>query len=41
MTASVSCFSILQGLATAMDTLLPAAWTSSDPSRVGLWAQRM
>ncbi|KAK4685500.1 multidrug resistance protein, MATE family, partial [Tremellales sp. Uapishka_1] len=34
MTASVSCFSILQGLATALDTLLPAAWTSSDPSRV-------
>ncbi|WVQ73147.1 hypothetical protein IAR50_002711 [Cryptococcus sp. DSM 104548] len=41
MTASVSCFSILQGLATALDTLLPAAWTSSDPSRVGLWTQRM
>ncbi|RSH91040.1 hypothetical protein EHS25_010216 [Saitozyma podzolica] len=40
MTASVSSFSILQGLATALDTLLPAAWTSSDPSRVGLWAQR-
>ncbi|WVQ80696.1 hypothetical protein IAT38_002801 [Cryptococcus sp. DSM 104549] len=41
MTASVSCFSILQGLATALDTLLPAAWTSSEPSRVGLWTQRM
>ncbi|WVF68910.1 hypothetical protein IAT40_003683 [Kwoniella sp. CBS 6097] len=41
MTAAVSCFSILQGLCTAMDTLLPAAWTSSDPSRVGLWTQRM
>ncbi|WWC88469.1 uncharacterized protein L201_003380 [Kwoniella dendrophila CBS 6074] len=41
MTAAVSSFSILQGLCTAMDTLLPAAWTSSDPSRVGLWAQRM
>ncbi|KAL7420831.1 ethionine resistance protein [Cryptotrichosporon argae] len=41
MTASVSCFSILQGLATALDTLLPAAWTSSDPSRVGLWTQRI
>jgi MATE family multidrug resistance protein len=24
-----------------VDTLLPAAWTSSDPSRVGLWTQRM
>ncbi|WVW84771.1 hypothetical protein I302_106806 [Kwoniella bestiolae CBS 10118] len=41
MTAAVSSFSILQGLCTAMDTLLPAAWTSSDPSRVGLWTQRM
>ncbi|WVR06419.1 hypothetical protein IAU60_003450 [Kwoniella sp. DSM 27419] len=41
MTAAVTSFSILQGLATAMDTLLPAAWTSSDPSRVGLWTQRM
>ena len=27
--------------ARAVDTLLPAAWTSSDPTRVGLWAQRM
>ncbi|KAK8858653.1 hypothetical protein IAR55_002882 [Kwoniella newhampshirensis] len=41
MTASVTSYSILQGLATALDTLLPAAWTSSDPSRVGLWTQRM
>jgi MATE family multidrug resistance protein len=41
MTASVTCFSIVQGLATALDTLLPAAWTSNDPSRVGLWTQRM
>lgn len=56
MTASVSSFSILQGLATAskylsainradtddlVDTLLPAAWASSEPSRVGLWTQRM
>ncbi|ORY25646.1 mate-domain-containing protein [Naematelia encephala] len=41
MTAAVSSFSILQGLATALDTLLPAAFTSSDPSRVGLWTQRM
>ncbi|ORX37338.1 mate-domain-containing protein [Kockovaella imperatae] len=40
MTASVSSFSILQGMATSLDTLLPAAWTSSDPSRVGLWTQR-
>ena len=41
MTASVSAFSILQGIASSLDTLLPAAWTSSDPSRVGLWAQRV
>lgn len=69
MTASVSAFSILQGIASArtsspcfppfegplltsssgsaevfyssVDTLLPAAWTSSDPTRVGLWTQRV
>lgn len=41
MTAAVSCYSIVQGIATALDTLLPAAWTSCDPSRVGLWTQRM
>nr|ODN99804.1 MATE family multidrug resistance protein [Cryptococcus depauperatus CBS 7855] len=40
MTAAVSCYSTLQGLGTSLDTLLPAAWTSSDPSRVGLWTQR-
>lgn len=39
MTASVTCFSILQGLATALDTLLPAAWTTNC-SHVGLWSQR-
>lgn len=41
MTASVTCFSIMQGLASALDTLLPAAWSSEDPTRVGLWTQRM
>lgn len=41
MTASVTAFSILQGMTSALDTLLPAAWTSSDPTRVGLWTQRM
>lgn len=41
MTASVSGFSIIQGLASALDTLLPSAWTSSQPQLVGLWAQRM
>lgn len=41
MTASVSGFSIIQGLASALDTLLPSAWTSPQPQLVGLWAQRM
>ncbi|KAJ7201671.1 MATE efflux family protein [Mycena pura] len=41
MTASVSAFSILQGMVTALDTLLPSAWTSSQPTLVGLWSQRM
>ncbi|KAF8870967.1 MATE efflux family protein [Gymnopilus junonius] len=41
MTASVSGFSILQGFASALDTLLPSAWTSPQPQLVGLWAQRM
>lgn len=40
MTASVTCFSIMQGLATALDTLLPAAWTGSDRRHVGLWTMR-
>lgn len=41
MTASVSAFSIIQGLTSALDTLLPSAWTSSQPQLVGLWTQRM
>lgn len=41
MTASVSGFSIIQGMASALDTLLPSAWTSSQPHLVGLWTQRM
>lgn len=41
MTASVTGFSVLQGLASALDTLLPPAWTSSEPRLVGLWTQRM
>ncbi|KAF7334239.1 RNA helicase [Mycena sanguinolenta] len=41
MTASVSGFSILQGFVSALDTLLPPAWTSSQPNLVGLWSQRM
>ncbi|KAI0718352.1 MATE efflux family protein [Cerioporus squamosus] len=41
MTASVSGFSIIQGFASTLDTMLPSAWTSSQPQLVGLWAQRM
>ncbi|KAG0694844.1 mate-domain-containing protein [Suillus ampliporus] len=41
MTASVSGYAIVQGLASTLDTLLPAAWTSSHPQLVGLWSQRM
>lgn len=41
MTASVSGFSIVQGLASALDTLLPSAWTSPHPHLVGVWSQRM
>ncbi|KAI0819458.1 MATE efflux family protein [Trametes gibbosa] len=41
MTASVSGFSIIQGFASTLDTMLPGAWTSSKPQLVGLWAQRM
>lgn len=41
MTASVSGFSIIQGFTSALDTLLPSAWTSSQPQLVGLISQRM
>jgi hypothetical protein len=41
MTASVSGFSIIQGFTSTLDTMLPSAWTSSQPQLVGLWAQRM
>ncbi|KAF7323676.1 RNA helicase [Mycena kentingensis (nom. inval.)] len=41
MTAGVSGFSILQGMVSALDTMLPSAWTSSQPQLVGLWSQRM
>ncbi|KAL1674618.1 mate-domain-containing protein [Schizophyllum commune] len=41
MTASVSGFSIIQGFASALDTVLPSAWTSDKPQLVGLWSQRM
>ena len=41
MTASVSGYSIILGMTTALDTILPSAWTSNQPQLVGLWAQRM
>ncbi|CCL99774.1 uncharacterized protein FIBRA_01796 [Fibroporia radiculosa] len=41
MTASVTGLSIVQGFASTLDTMLPGAWTSSQPQLVGLWAQRM
>ncbi|PFH50484.1 hypothetical protein AMATHDRAFT_60888 [Amanita thiersii Skay4041] len=41
MTASVTAFSVIQGFASALDTMLPSAWTSSQPQLVGLWSQRM
>ncbi|KAG8781578.1 hypothetical protein FRC12_021733 [Ceratobasidium sp. 428] len=41
MTASVSGLSIIYGFTSALDSLLPQAWTSDNPRDVGLWAQRM
>ena len=41
MTASVTGYSFVQGAVTALDTLLPPAWTSDTPYMVGLWTQRM
>jgi len=41
MTANVTGLSIIQGLVSTLDTVLPAAWTSDQPQLVGLWTQRM
>ncbi|TFL01933.1 MATE efflux family protein [Pterulicium gracile] len=41
MTASVTGLSIIQGFTSALDTMLPSAWTSDQPELVGLWSQRM
>ncbi|KAI9570518.1 mate-domain-containing protein [Boletus coccyginus] len=41
MTAAVTGYSIVQGFASTLDTLLPPAWTSDKPHMVGLWTQRM
>ncbi|KAF8322159.1 MATE efflux family protein [Clavulina sp. PMI_390] len=40
MTANVTGLSILLGFVSALDSLLPQAWTSNPPL-VGLWSQRM
>lgn len=41
MVATITGFSIVQGFTSALDTVLPATWTSSHPQLVGLWTQRM
>ncbi|KAF8181929.1 mate-domain-containing protein [Mycena galopus ATCC 62051] len=41
MTAEVSGLTIVQGLSSALDTVLPSAWMSQDPTMVGLWTHRM
>ena len=41
MTANVTGFSVILGFSSALDTILPSAWTSTQPQLVGLWAQRM
>ncbi|KAF8600068.1 multidrug/Oligosaccharidyl-lipid/Polysaccharide flippase [Ceratobasidium sp. AG-I] len=41
ITATVTGLSLVHGFASALDSLLPQAWTSDHPKNVGLWAQRM
>ncbi|EIN09165.1 MATE efflux family protein [Punctularia strigosozonata HHB-11173 SS5] len=41
MTGAVTGLSIIHGMASALDTVLPSAWTSPHPDLVGLWTQRM
>ena len=41
MTANLAGYSVVQGLISALDTVLPSAWTSDQPQLVGLWTQRM
>ncbi|KAF7367897.1 MATE efflux family protein [Mycena sanguinolenta] len=41
MSAGMTGLSIIQGLSSALDTVLPSAWTSEDPTMVGVWTHRM
>ncbi|KAG2073873.1 MATE efflux family protein [Suillus decipiens] len=41
MTANVTGLTIINGLVSTLDTMLPGAWTSDQPHLVGLWTQRM
>ncbi|KAJ3784715.1 multidrug/Oligosaccharidyl-lipid/Polysaccharide flippase [Lentinula aff. detonsa] len=41
MSVNVTGLSIIMGFASALDTVLPSAWTSDRPELVGLWTQRM
>ncbi|KAL0574625.1 ethionine resistance protein, partial [Marasmius crinis-equi] len=41
MTVNVTGLSVILGFASALDTLLPSAWTSDHPQLVGIWTQRM
>jgi hypothetical protein len=41
ITATVTGLSLVHGFASALDSLLPQAWTSEHPENVGLWTQRM
>jgi multidrug resistance protein, MATE family len=41
MTAVITGFGFISGSCSALDTVLPSAWTSSTPQLVGLWTQRM
>lgn len=41
MTANVTGFSIISGWVSALDSLLPAAYSSPHPYTVGIWTQRM
>lgn len=41
MSVNITGLSIIMGFASALDTVLPSAWTSERPELVGLWTQRM